>query len=108
MDLRQYYHKLSVKAKEITEEFPLVASLETSDGGKAGIVMEVSRATAAKLIVEGRARLATEAEALAHKAEWAGQEMEAEARELAEMVQRELARQVSEASNPAKKARPKK
>ena len=33
-------------------------SSKTPDGGKAGVFTEVARATAAKLVVEGRARLA--------------------------------------------------
>ena len=41
-------------------EFPLVVSVETSDGGKGGTKTEVPRRLAAKLLVEGQARLAYE------------------------------------------------
>ena len=46
-----------------TGEHIVMVSLETSEGGKAGVRTEVPRAIAAKLIAEGRARVATEEEA---------------------------------------------
>jgi|GEM_PF-383542 len=54
MDVRQYYRKLREIESGITEPYLLVTSLETSDGGKPGIISEVSREDAAKLIIEGR------------------------------------------------------
>ncbi|MCL5744213.1 MAG: hypothetical protein M1541_09860 [Acidobacteria bacterium] len=47
----------------LREPVVVVVSLETPDGGKAGVRTEVSRQTAAKMLVEGRARLASEQEA---------------------------------------------
>ncbi len=61
MDLRQYFRKLREVESTIIEDFPLVISLETSDGGKPGTASEVSRFNAAKMIIEGRAALADEA-----------------------------------------------
>jgi hypothetical protein len=61
MDLRQYFRKLRETEAAIADEFPIVISLETPDGGKPGIASEVSRLNAAKMIVEGRAMLADEA-----------------------------------------------
>lgn len=58
MDLRHYYRKLRETEQSLTDEYLLIVSLETSDGGKAGRVIEVSRAVAAKMIVDGRAALA--------------------------------------------------
>lgn len=58
MDVKQYYRKLREIESTINEAYPLVVSMETSDGGKAGILSEVPRAIAAKMIVEGRATLA--------------------------------------------------
>jgi hypothetical protein len=58
MDLKQYYQKIrSVEAK-IADGFPLVVSRETPDGGKEGTKTEVPKRLAAKLIVDGLARLA--------------------------------------------------
>lgn len=62
MDLRQYFKKIRDVEAGIPELNTHVISLDTSDGGKAGAITEVKRALAAKLIVEGRAVLATKAE----------------------------------------------
>ncbi len=63
MNLRAYYKKIREVEHSIPEEFTIVTSLETPDGGRAGVCTEVTRAQAAKLIVEGRARLSTQPEA---------------------------------------------
>lgn len=62
MDVKQYYRKIAEAEAEITEAYPVVISLDTEDGGKAGVTCEVSRPVAAKMIVEGRALLATAAQ----------------------------------------------
>jgi hypothetical protein len=62
MDLRQYFQKVREIEAEILEPYTFVVSLGTSDGGRAGIVSEVKRGLAAKLIVEGRAKLASSTE----------------------------------------------
>lgn len=62
MDLRQYFRKIREVEATLSDQYPVVTSLETADGGKSGTISEVPRAVAAKLIVEGRAALATEAE----------------------------------------------
>ena len=59
MDLRVFFQKVRETEKNISTEHVVVMSLETSDGGRPGQLTEVSRAVAARLIVEGRARLAT-------------------------------------------------
>ncbi len=41
----------------------VLVSLKTSEGGKAGVRTETSRAIAARLIAEGRARVASDEEA---------------------------------------------
>ena len=67
MDLQVYYQKIrSIEAK-ITDEFPLLVSVDTSDGGKGGTKTEVPRRIAAKLLIECQARLATKEEAKAHR-----------------------------------------
>jgi hypothetical protein len=67
MDLRQFYRKIRDTESTIPEKYPLVASLATEDGGKAGLIAEVPRYQAARMIVEGKARLATEEEKQAHQ-----------------------------------------
>jgi len=65
MDLRSYYRKVRDAEAELTGEHFVMVSLETSEGGKAGVRTEVPRPVAARLIAELRARLATDDEALA-------------------------------------------
>lgn len=62
MDVKQYYRKIYEVEAGITEQYPVVVSVETADGGKGGVLSEVPRALAAKMIVEGRAVLASPAE----------------------------------------------
>ena len=62
MDLKVFYQKMRKLEQEITSDHVVVVSLETSDGGKPGIRTEVSRENAARMIIEGRCRLATKSE----------------------------------------------
>jgi hypothetical protein len=63
MDLRVYYQKIRELERSLAATHPVVVSLETPDGGKAGVRTEVSAHVAARMVVEGRARLAAEDEA---------------------------------------------
>ena len=67
MDLRIFYQKMRKLEQEIVGAHVIVVSLETPDGGKPGVKTEVTRANAALLIVEGRARLADKAEAAEYR-----------------------------------------
>jgi hypothetical protein len=87
VDIRQYFRKLREAEAALLQDFPIVISLETSDGGKAGIASEVSRANAAKMIVEGRAVLATEAEAADYRARQVASREAFESADLARRVQ---------------------
>jgi hypothetical protein len=69
MDLRVYYQRLRQLEASITEPHVVVVSLGTPDGGSAGVLTEVPRTLAAKLVVEGGARLASEDETSAFRAE---------------------------------------
>lgn len=62
MDLKQYFRKIRELEAHMTDVYPVIISLETPDGGKAGLMSEVPRQIAAKMIVEGRAVLANEQE----------------------------------------------
>jgi hypothetical protein len=59
MDLRQYYQAIQTLEQTIKDNPVVVVSAATGDGGRAGILSEVTSHTAARLIVEGRAMLAT-------------------------------------------------
>jgi len=85
MDVRQYYRKLREVEAGIKEPCVRVTSLETSDGGKPGIVSEVSREQAAKLIIEGRVTLSTDGE---EKAFFGKQTADKKAFEKADMARR--------------------
>ena len=81
MDLRSFYGEIRQAESQIATEDVVVVSLATPDGGKAGVRTEVPRAVAARMLVEKRARLATEEEAAAFRLE------EAEARRLVEQAE---------------------
>ena len=63
MDLKVYYRKIREIETSIPDADTVVVSFETPDGGKPGARTEVPRRLAAKLVVEGKARLATNEEA---------------------------------------------
>lgn len=63
MDLKLYFHKIRTVEATIAGDHAVVVSMETSDGGRPGQLSEVSRSVAAKLVVQGKARLASEEEA---------------------------------------------
>jgi hypothetical protein len=62
MDVRIYFQKVRQIEAAITKPHAVVVSLETPDGGRAGVSTEVSRVMAARLIAENKARLATDEE----------------------------------------------
>jgi len=68
MDLRHYYQKIRETESNIPDEYPVVVSFETGDGGRGGTCTEVQRRLAAQKIVEGNARLATPEEKEAYHA----------------------------------------
>jgi hypothetical protein len=63
MDLRGYYRRIQELERTIDSKDIWVVSVETPDGGKAGVVTEVPKRIGCQLVVEGRARLATSEEA---------------------------------------------
>lgn len=63
MDVRQYYKKLRELEAGMKEANVVVVSYETPDGGKAGVMTEVPRRNACQLLLDGRAKLASDAEA---------------------------------------------
>jgi hypothetical protein len=65
MDLRAYYQKIRDVEAAIPGQYAVVVSRDTGDGGKSGVLVEVTRQVAAKMSVEGSAQLATPAQATA-------------------------------------------
>lgn len=86
MDLRRYYQELRQKEAEIEGKDIYVVSEETADGGRAGVITQVPKPVGCRLIVEGRARLATKAEAERYEQE--------EQRKRAEFASEEFARKI--------------
>lgn len=59
MDLQLHYSKMRQEEQKMTDEFPVIVSNESSDGGRANVFVEVTRRIAARFITLGLARLAT-------------------------------------------------
>ena len=87
MDLRIYYQKIRDASSKIADAFPVVVSNETPDGGKVGVLTEVTRPIAAKMVVEGLARLADDKEAAAFRQKLADARRQAEESVAAAKVQ---------------------
>ena len=87
MDLKQYFRKIRQVEASLADRYPIIVSLETPDGGKAGLIAEVPRETAAKMIVEGRAVLASEEEKELYRTQQVAAKAAAEKAELAKRVQ---------------------
>lgn len=90
MDLRSYYKKVREAEASLNGDYFVVVSLDTPEGGKAGVRTEVTKPIAARLIAETRARLATDEEAKtfheAHRVAKAAHEQEQAAKRVQVMV----------------------
>lgn len=62
MNLRSYFQKIREIEQSLREPFVVVVSQETSDGGMRGLLTEVPKYLAARMIADGRAELASEEE----------------------------------------------
>lgn len=87
MDLKQYFRKLRETESCLTDPYPVVISLDTADGGKAGVPTEVPRVVAARMIVEAQAVLASEEEGELYRSQRAAAKQAADKAELAKRVQ---------------------
>lgn len=65
MDVKTYYQRIRATEARIAAPYTVVVSASTDDGGKKGVLVEVPRLVAAKMVVEGSAELATAAQASA-------------------------------------------
>ena len=87
MDMRVYYRKVREKEAELPGESVVVLSLETPEGGKAGVPTEVSKRNAARLLVEGRAELASDEQADAFRQRVRDSKIAAEEQEAARRME---------------------
>jgi len=62
MNLRSYFQKVREIEQGLREAFIVVVSQETSDGGIRGLLTEVPKHLAARMIADGRASLSSEDE----------------------------------------------
>ncbi len=67
MDLKVYYRNVRKIEEKIDGADAVVVSCETPDGGRAGVLTEVSKRMAAQLVADGRARLASEESATKYR-----------------------------------------
>jgi hypothetical protein len=68
VDLRAFFQNVRQQEKQIPGSHAVVVSTETPDGGRPGRTTEVAKDVAARMIVEGKARLATPEECAQHQA----------------------------------------
>ena len=87
MDVRTYYHKLRQVEANIEDAWVIVVSEETPDGGRAGVMTEVTRLAAAAMVVQGRARLALPGEASHYRSGLQRAKSEAEQAQLNSRIQ---------------------
>lgn len=86
MDLKTYYKNIRDVESRLTTPFLVLYSLDTPEGGKSGRTAEVERLVAARLITEGRCRVASPEEAAAFYREQKDARREAEAIESAQRM----------------------
>jgi hypothetical protein len=77
MDLKKYYRKLRDIERTLLDDYVIIRSLPTPDGGIAGRLTEVGKEVAARMVADGIAELA------------GPDEIESFRRELADQRQRE-------------------
>lgn len=86
MDLKAYYRRIREAEAAIEDEFPVVKSLPTEAGGRAGRLTETPRSVAARMLVNGVAELASDEEKQAfRKAAKQAQERAEESRRAAQI-----------------------
>ena len=103
MDLRQFYKKVREVESSLAQPYVMVTSLETSEGGRAGVVSEVACEVAAMLIVGGKAVLATESEVDSYRSSQADAKAAHEKAEMAKHLQVTI---VSDAQGPLSTRKP--
>ncbi len=101
MNLKSYYAKVHEVESSLEGDHVLVVSEATADGGRAGVMTLTAKRTAAQLIVEGRARVATEEE----RTEWELEEEDRRDHARREEMAQRIQVQVIAESEPGRKPR---
>ena len=87
MDLKVYYRKLREIVKDLEEEFVVVSSLATPDGGVAGRLTEVTRELAARMVADGLAEMAGKDEGESFREKTAEEKKQADQKRASEKIQ---------------------
>lgn len=69
MDLKEYYREVAKIEASIKTPFAVVVSLATGNGGREGVVSEVARTVAARMVADKQVRLADAKETKAFQRE---------------------------------------
>lgn len=80
MNVRAYFQSIRRVEQELPPGDVVVVSLMTPDGGREGRVMELDRSLAARMVIDGRVRLASQQEVNAYLEETRKEQEEVEAR----------------------------
>ena len=81
MDVKLYFQKIRSLEQQLPEGNVVVSSCKTADGGRPGRAMELTRSLAAKMIVDGKVRLATEQESAEYRSAFMQAQEDIKARE---------------------------
>lgn len=87
MDVQLYFQKVRLIEAGFNDPFVIVVSEITPDGGKAGNLTEVTKFAAAKLIVDNKARAATDEEVATFREEQELLRLASEATDVANKIQ---------------------
>lgn len=87
MDLKNYYRKIREVAATISDEWAVVSSRATPDGGHPGVLAEVPRGVAARMVAEGTAELATAEQAASFREDRCARHAAEEERRAAARIQ---------------------
>lgn len=60
MNVKAYYQNIRELERTLTDSFVVIVSHDTSDGGRGGLLTEVPKHLAARMIADDRAHLASE------------------------------------------------
>ena len=87
MDLRGYYRKLRDIERNLLDDYVVIRSLATADGGVAGRLTEVAKDVAAKMLADGLAELAAQDEVETFRRELAEQKKREDQKRTAAQIQ---------------------
>jgi hypothetical protein len=86
-NLKEYYSEIRALEEALPDEDTVVVSLRTRDGGVEGVMSVVTRRIACRMVVEKKARLATEEEKRSYYEAEAARRKEFEEAALANRIQ---------------------